>query len=228
MSLKRTAFAISLTAVSLFAQAENKKIPSSEKKENIHFEIKDQNIPTIFHQFTNLNFDARMELQETMCQLKQAEDFSSVISEAFCQDPKAILTLSNFNKCHEIARLGMPLSLISPKTISLEKVALRGGFKRMNEFIQFYNHPKDKNFLNGKNDTYVCALMAEEQVFEEILGLFDFDTKARFWQNFDAELKMYQKKNPKSNITPQNYWNSLQKKVKIKLKRQKQSLSQTR
>ena len=227
MSLKKTALAISLTAVSLFAQAENKKTPFSEQP-GIRFEVKEKDIPVSFHQFISLDFDARMELQETMCQLKKTEDFDSLISEGFSKDKKAKLTLPNFNKCNEIVRFGMPLSFIKENPVSLEKTALACGFKRVYGLIQFYNHPHQEQFLKGKNDLYVSSLMAEEQVFEEVLSLFDFDTKEKFWQNFDKELRTYQQNTPKANITPKNYWNNLQKKVKIKLERQKQSLSQTR
>ena len=230
MNLKKNAFIISLVSLSLFARGQAPKEHPTEKEEKIQFKIKEWDIPKLFHQFTNLDFDARMELQENMCQLKEDKEFSSVISEAFVKDKKATLTLSNFNKCYEIVRFGMPLSFIQKETNSLEKVAQICGFKKMASFIQFYNCSQrtTKKFLDGKKDDYVSALMAEEQVFEDVLNLFDFDTRVKLWQNFDTELKIYRIKNPKSNISTKNYWDNLQKKVKTKLSRQQKLQLQAR
>ena len=223
MSFKKTAVIISLASISLLAQGQSKKEHPMDKAEKILFETEEMGIPKLFHQFTNLDFDTRMELQENMCQLKEDKDFSSVISEAFVKDKKATLTLANFNKCYEIVHFGIPLSRIQKETNSLEKAAQMCGFKKMASLIQFYKHPKHstKMFLDGKTNDYVSALMAEEQVFEDVLNLYDFDTRVKLWQDFATELKIYRIKNPKSDTSTKNYWNNLQKKVKIKLERQK-------
>ena len=228
MRLRKVALTLPLIGTTLFSAANEIKVCPSEKQD---LRIQENgSIPKSILKFKNLDFDGRMTLKETMCQQSQIGDFSHIIADELYKKSPSSFALENYKKCWEIVQTGHLLDNLDPQKYSVMEMAHLCGFKRLYSFFEFYQKQgnKPKCFLENKDKQYVSAFMVEEKAFNDVLELYNFETRSKIWFQFQTQIKQYMNKNNISDLTEELYWRNLKKQVRHNLILKKKKLSQTR
>lgn len=221
MGLKKTIFMASMSAAALFARAEKnqEKMGDTQSKdmyEYVQIGSEKEALPEFTKKFQSLDFDGRMELQETMAQ-QRGMDFHGTLYTMG-------LSASSIRRCQEIADYGFELNSINPQKKSLAAVARKSGFNRLADLMEFHENKDNegKFFLNNQDAKYRSALIAEEDVFKKggIFSKYDPNSRVEFNRMMASEFDHHAQKNVDKlfNAFSDGYHTILEEKVHQKLK----------